>query len=181
MGYKHIAAALLLSALVMTAAFAATGDITPRNADKITSAINGGSEGLNYVYNTLTNRITLSYRISDFNVTQYNYYVRVYSNQHSAILYEVPLTAAADSRSVQLNRIPDGTYWLNLQRWVKGDEDAYCQRVGYPCEIGKNLDMIRLDIGSGQLIQQGDEYQAFISGAISRSGQPVKGAAWTNR
>lgn len=163
-------------------ATAADLTVKPAKYDQIKAKLDSGQEGIVYTYDPVTGAISVQYRIVGMDTATYDYFLRVYSNYHSDILYEQKLAAASGSATINAAKVPNGTYWINLQRWVKGDEaaqNAYCQKNGYPCEIGKNLDMERIDIGSAS--KQGDEYQSFISGAIDRSGQPVKGAAWTNR
>jgi hypothetical protein len=162
--------------LITLPAQAGTGTIHPAKYDVVSAKIDSGAEGLVYEIQN-PNIYYVKYRLVGMDTTTFDYSIKLFSNQHASIVEGYPIVTSAGTIQLKTKSLPDGTYWLNLMRTAK-DEDTYCARVGYPCEISKNLDIIRMDIGTAN--KKGDEYQAFVSGAIDRSKQPVKGAAWTS-
>ena len=173
-------ALILLLLLCAGTAFAGTTAIKttlPPKYNIIKTKIDTGTGGLVYEMQN-PNIVYVTYRITDYNPALFWYTIRLYSNHHADIIDEINLSTQYGTVQLKTHDYQPGTYWLNLQRWAI-DEETYCAQVGLPCEIGKNLDIIRMDYPDTN--PTGDEYQTFIDGAIKRSGQPVKGAAWTNK
>lgn len=181
-----VSACMLALAIVAAPVMAAylwldSGSVTPSKYRTIKAAINSGKTGLVWEMQN-PNIYYIKYRIAEYDTTTWKYSVKLFSNNHAEILDEIPVTAQAGTIQLHTKTYPAGTYWVNLMATLKGNEiqqDAFCQAHGYPCEISKNLDIIRMDIGTPA--KSGDDYQTFIVGAIERSGQPVRGAAWMNR
>lgn len=181
----------------------------------VKASIISGSEGLAYKWQN-PNILYLTYRIADYDSATYDYRIRLFTNGHEMIVDEIPLTNAAGIAKYKVNALDamQGTYWLNLMAELKGDDEqqmTWCEAHGYPCEISKNLDIVRFDVGvvnagkcpladgdlqtltmlEGKTLQStsalyygctaGDVYQSFIGGAYYRSKNEPKGAAWKNR
>lgn len=152
----------------------------------VKASIVSGSGGLAYEMQN-PNVMYLTYRIQNYDPATYDYRIRLFTNGHEMIVNEIPLTNAAGIVKYKVNALDSmqGTYWLNLMQTVKGDDEAqmaYCEKTGYPCEISKNLDIVRMDVGSNKAYEKfGNDYEQFLSGAYRRSGSEPKGAAWKNR
>lgn len=166
----HILALLILLCILATPASATQ----PPKYSSILAKINAGQEGLVWEIQN-PNIYYVNYRVTTLDTATFNYTIRLFSNYHSEILDEIAITSTSGRIQLHSKTYPNGTYWVNLMRTAR-DEDKYCALVGYPCEVSKNLDMIRMDLGTDTT--KGDRYQSFITGAVSRAGG-IKGAAWT--
>ena len=175
LNFPAIACVVVVAGIVLFAsAMSADLSVKPAKYDTIKSKIDAGQEGILYSYDPVKGIATVTWRISDFNLSQFDYYGRVYSNHHTDIVFEKQLTAATGSISIPLAKVESGTYWINLQKYRDKGTD----------EDGDLLDMIRIDIGTPS--RDGDAYEQQVSGYIKRaqsSEKPIsaKGAAWTSR